>query len=455
MSMETAEPQLLYNGVRATAVKILNRIERSDAYLDKVLDAELKAGDISGVEKNLLVELVHGVMRWQGRLDWILNRYTHGNFPKSDINVKNALRIALYQIMFLDRLPHYAAVNEAVEFIKRIRGEKIAGLVNAVLRNIIRSLSDIQYPDKNDDAAQYFSVFYSHPPWLVKRWLQRFPKDELERFLAANNEIPPLTLRINKLKTNPSEFLALLDRQQVAYQGSSFIDYFIKVRSLAGITQLDIFQQGFFSIQDESAALPVLLLDPRPGDRIMDLCAAPGGKTTLIGELVDNRGSVIAVDKYEHKLNLIRLSCDRLGITSVETITADSSTLEVAPVDKVLVDAPCSGLGVLRKKPDLRWKREPEDIPHLVLLQENLMENAARLVKPGGILVYSTCTTEPEENESLVKAFLGRHPEFQLDNASQFVNKSVVTDDGFVQTFPHRDHIDGSFAARLKKSLEP
>jgi len=454
MSMETVEPQLLYNGVRATAVKILNRIERSDAYLDKVLDAELKNGDISGIDKNLLVELVHGVMRWQGRLDWVLNRYTHGNFPKSDINVKNTLRIALYQIMFLDRLPHYAAVNEAVEFVKRIRGEKIAGLVNAVLRNIIRSLSDIQYPDKTEDAAQYLSVYYSHPPWLVKRWLQRFPEDELERFLAANNEIPPLTLRINKLKTNPSKFLALLDQQQVAYQGSSFIDYFIKVRSLAGITQLDIFQQGFFSIQDESAALPVLLLDPKPGERIMDLCAAPGGKTTLIGELLDNRGSVIAVDKYEHKLNLIRQSCERLGINSVETLTADSSTLEMAPVDKVLVDAPCSGLGVLRKKPDLRWKREPEDIAHLALLQENLMENAARLVKPGGILVYSTCTTEPEENESLVKAFLGRHPAFQLDNASQFVNKSVVTDDGFVQTFPHRDHIDGSFAARLRKSLE-
>ncbi|MGA2622813.1 MAG: 16S rRNA (cytosine(967)-C(5))-methyltransferase RsmB [Bacteroidota bacterium] len=452
--METVEPQLLYNGVRATAVKILNRIERSDAYLDKVLDAELKTGDISGADKNLLVELVHGVMRWQGRLDWILNRYTHGNFPKSDINVKNTLRIALYQIMFLDRLPHYAAVNEAVEFVKRIRGEKIAGLVNAVLRNIIRSLSDIQYPDKTEDAAQYLSVFYSHPPWLVKRWLQRFPKDELERFLAANNEIPPLTLRINKLKTNPSEFLALLDRQQVTYQGSSFIDYFIKVRSLAGITQLDIFQQGFFSIQDESAALPVLLLDPKPGERIIDLCAAPGGKTTLIGELINNQGSVIAVDKYEHKLNLIQQSCERLGITSVETVTADSSTLEMAPVDKVLVDAPCSGLGVLRKKPDLRWKREPEDIAHLALLQKNLMENATRLVKPGGILVYSTCTTEPEENEFLVREFLGRHPEFQPDNASQFVNKSVVTDDGFVQTLPHRDHIDGSFAARLRKSLE-
>jgi 16S rRNA (cytosine967-C5)-methyltransferase len=452
--METVEPQLLYNGVRATAVKILNRIERSDAYLDKVLDAELKTGDISGADKNLLVELVHGVMRWQGRLDWILNRYTHGNFPKSDINVKNTLRIALYQIMFLDRLPHYAAVNEAVEFVKRIRGEKIAGLVNAVLRNIIRSLSDIQYPDKTEDAAQYLSVFYSHPPWLVKRWLQRFPKDELERFLAANNEIPPLTLRINKLKTNPSEFLALLDRQQVTYQGSSFIDYFIKVRSLAGITQLDIFQQGFFSIQDESAALPVLLLDPKPGERIIDLCAAPGGKTTLIGELINNQGSVIAVDKYEHKLNLIQQSCERLGITSVETVTADSSTLEMAPVDKVLIDAPCSGLGVLRKKPDLRWKREPEDIAHLALLQKNLMENATRLVKPGGILVYSTCTTEPEENEFLVREFLGRHPEFQPDNASQFVNKSVVTDDGFVQTLPHRDHIDGSFAARLRKSLE-
>ena len=453
----TAVPQaddirLLYSGARATAIKILNRVDRSDAYLDKLLDIELKSSDLSSPDKGLLSEIVHGVLRWQGRLDWILNRFTHGNFSKSEINIKNTLRTALYQLLFLDRMPHHAAVNEAVEFIKHISGDRIAGMVNAVLRSIIRNLNDIQYPNKSDDIVQYLSVYYSHPLWMVKRWQKRFPADELEKLLIANNELPPLSLRINKLKTSPTDFLKILDQHQISYQGSNFIDYVIKVKSLSGIAQMDVFQQGFFSIQDESAALPVLLLAPQPGEYVIDMCAAPGGKTTFIGELMKNEGKIVAVDKYEYKLSLIKQSSERLGITNVHMLAADSSQLEVEPADKILVDAPCSGLGVIRKKPDLKWKREPEDIPRLAKLQEELLENAARLLKHGGTLVYSTCTTEPEENEMAVQSFLTKHPEFKIDDAAQFVSKSVVTPEGFVKTYPHRDHLDGSFAARLIKT---
>ncbi|MBI3766834.1 MAG: 16S rRNA (cytosine(967)-C(5))-methyltransferase RsmB, partial [Ignavibacteriales bacterium] len=231
--METAEIPTLYSGPRGTAVKILNRIERTDSYLDKLLDAELRLKEVADIDKSLLAELVHGVTRWQGRLDWVLNGFTHGNFPKSEINVRNALRVAVYQILFLTHVPHYAAVNEAVEFVKRIRGEKAANMVNAVLRNIIRSIEGIHYPKDNEDPLQFLSVYYSHPQWLVKRWMQRFDREELEKLLSANNEVPWLTLRINKLKIKPAEFLSLLDRQQIPYQGSSFIDYFIKVKSLS------------------------------------------------------------------------------------------------------------------------------------------------------------------------------------------------------------------------------
>ncbi len=285
--------------------------------------------------------------------------------------------------------------------------------------------------------------------------MQRFDREELEKLLATNNEVPGLTLRINKMKVNPAEFLSLLDKQNVPYQGSAFIDYFVKVRSLSGISQLNIFQSGFFSIQDESAALPVLLLEPRPGERVIDMCAAPGGKTTFIAELMQNQGEILAVDKYESKLNLIRMSCERLGITNVRLTVADSTELETEPVDKIIVDAPCSGLGVLRKKPDIKWKRQQSDITRLAKRQRSLLDNAARLLKPGGILVYSTCTTEPEENAEVVKAFLKDHPEFTADDASRFVNKSLVSPDGFVETFPHRHHIDGSFAARLVKASSP
>ena len=215
---------------------------------------------------------------------------------------------------------------------------------------------------------------------------------------------------------------------------------------------MDVFRQGYFSIQDESAALPILILAPQSGERVIDMCAAPGGKTTFIGELMKNEGEILAIDKYPSKLNLINMSCERLGIQNVKTITTDSSIFETELADKVLVDVPCSGLGTLRKKPDIKWRREPEDLPHLVTQQSELLENAAKLVRAGGVLVYSTCSTEPEENNQQVKTFLEKHPEFTVDDASKYVNKTCVTQDGFVETFPHRHHIDGSFAVRLVKA---
>ncbi len=449
---EATEVRPIYSGPRGTAIKILNRVERTDAYLDKLLDVELKSKEISDIDKSLLAEIVHGVTRWQGRLDWVLNGFTHGGFTKSEVNVKNSLRVALYQILFLTQVPHYASVNEAVEFIKRLRGDKSANLVNAVLRNIIRSMDGIHYPKVDEDPVQYLAVYYSHPQWLVKRWYNRFGREETEKFLISNNEIPGLSLRINKLKIASAEFLSLLDKKNISYQGSSFIDYFVKVKSLAGISQMDLFQQGYFSIQDESAALPVILLSPQPGERVIDMCAAPGGKTTFIGEQMKNQGEIIAIDKYESKLNMIRTSCERLGINNVQLMAADSSELEILPADKVIVDAPCSGLGTLRKKPDIKWKREPEDIARMVVQQSKLLEQASRLVKPGGVLVYSTCTTEPEENIFQIKSFLQQHPEFSLDQASRIVNKSLITEDECIETFPFRHHLDGSFAARMIKS---
>jgi 16S rRNA (cytosine967-C5)-methyltransferase len=215
---------------------------------------------------------------------------------------------------------------------------------------------------------------------------------------------------------------------------------------------MEAFRNGLFTVQDESAALPCLLLDPRPGEVVIDLCAAPGGKTTNVAEIMRNDGHVIAVDKYEAKLNLIRTSCDRLGLRNVSFLAADATTIDVEPVDKVLLDAPCSGLGVLSKKPDIKWKRDIADIHRLTIIQREILENAARFVKPGGVLVYSTCTTEPEENQDIVQGFLKVHPEFILDDARRFVSPDVVTPEGYVITLPHQHGVDGSFAARLVRA---
>ena len=441
----------LYAGPRGLAVKVLNRIERSDAYLDKLLDAELRSDEMNELDKGLMNEIVTGVIRWQMKLDWVLTGFFHGNFTKAETNIRNALRVALYQILFLDRVPHAAAVNESVEFIKRLRGQKVADLVNAILRNIIRNLENIRYPDPAEEKIRYLSVIESHPVWMTKRWVGRFGEDEARQLMAANNRIPDLSLRVNRLKIDANYFLSLLDKNQIQYSRSKYLDSFVRVRHMAGIGNSEMFRQGFFAVQDESAGLPVVMLDPKPGERIIDLCSAPGGKTTFIGESMKNVGEIVALDRYETRLNLVRQACQRLGISNVQFVAADASTFDTAPADKILVDAPCSGLGVLAKKPDSKWAREPEDIADLARLQKSILENAARLVKPGGILVYAVCTFEPEETSAVVQALLTSHPEFSVDAQYPNIAPELVTTDGFVETFPHRHSMDGSFAVRLRK----
>jgi 16S rRNA (cytosine967-C5)-methyltransferase len=451
MSYE-GEASNLYRGPRGIAVKILNRVERSDSYLDRVLETEMRTAEMNELDKGLMNEIVTGVVRWQMKLDWVLTGFFHGNFTKAETNIKNALRVALYQILFLDKIPHSAAVNESVEFIKRLRGQKVADLVNGVLRNIVRNLENIRYPDANEDKIQHLAVVESHPTWMVKRWVTRFGYDEAKKLLAANNERPDLTLRVNRLKIDFNYFLSQLDVHQIQFSRSEYLDFFVRVKHMAGIGGSDMFRQGFFVVQDESAGLAVQLLDPKPGDRVIDMCAAPGGKATFIGELMRNVGEIVAVDRYETRLNLVKSACQRLGIANAHFVAADASTLQAAPAEKVLVDAPCSGLGVLAKKPDAKWKREPEDLIRLVQNQRAILENATKHVKPEGVLVYSTCTTEPEENFSLINNLLADHPEFTIENANQFVKPSLVTPEGYVETFPHRHAMDGSFAIRLRKA---
>ncbi len=452
--MDVGEQKLLFHGVRGSAVKILNRVERTDSYLDKLIDAELRSNEINDLDKALLAEIVHGVLRWQMKLDWVLNGFFHGNFSKAEVTVKNALRAALYQIMYLDKVPHHAAVNEGVEFVKRIRGEKAGNLVNAVLRNIIRNIDGIHYPDVTIDAAQYLAVMYSHPLWMVRRWFNRFGYAETEKLLQAHNEKPPLTLRINTLKTGVDNFAANLAQQNVTFNKSRYLDRFVKLASLSNFTQSELFRQGYFSVQDESAGIACQLLHIQHGERVIDLCAAPGGKTTFIGEQLKNTGRIIAVDKYSTRLELVKASCQRLGIQNVEFHAADGAEFSAEPADKVLVDTPCSGLGVLSKKPDIKLKREQKDIDDLCALQLGLLDNAARLVKSSGALVYSTCTIEPEENFGVIRKFLERHSEFIIDRADQFVSSSLVSPDGYIETFPHKHGMDGSFSIRLKKAAQ-
>lgn len=455
---ENSEPKLdyhsirdLYTGVRGLAVKILNRVERTDAYLDHLLDNEMKNAELEGPDKALLFEIVHGVIRWMGRLDWVLNGFYKGTFSKAIPNLKNGLRVALYQILFLDRVPDYAVVNEAVEFVKKLQGAKPAGLTNAVLRNIIRNKKNIRYPDPDEDLPGYLCAYYSHPSWMVKRYLEKFGRDETEQLLQANNEKPYLTLRLNAIKSNPDEFKSLMDKVKLRYNSGRFLPEFFKLQNLTNITAWEYFSRGYFNIQDESAGLACRLLQVRDGMRVLDLCAAPGGKTAYIAALMHDNGHIIAIDRFESRLKILRKNMQRLGLNSVHTIETDALEFKDDLFDRVLADVPCMGSGTLSKKPDIKWKKDIFDLRALNDLQYKLLCKASELVKHGGVVVYSTCSIEDEENYSIVDKFLNENSNFKLESAKDKFPSEILDERGCIQTYPHRHKMDGAFAAKLVK----
>lgn len=442
----------LYGGARGAAIRVLSRIDQSDSYLDKVLDKELNAAEFNAMDKALLNEIVHGVTRWQAKLDWILTGFYHGEFAKCLTPVKNAMRIALYQILFLDKIPPFAAVNESVEIIKRIKGERSANVVNAVLRNILHNSTTIRYPQREDDLARYFSIIYSHPQWMVKRWLAQFGEEQTEALLQANNNRPHLSIRINSLQTSIANFISMLEEHNVPYTPSPYEEHSLSLKNFPNIHHSESFRKGWFSVQDTSATLAAKLTAPTPGMLVYDLCAAPGGKTSFIAELLQDQGSVVALDRYEAKLRYINDTAERLHLHCITPLAADARTFQPQHLaDIVLVDAPCSGTGTLSKKPDIKWKRTSDDIIGMTHLQRELLTHAASLVKVGGAIVYSTCSIEPEENTIMATWFADTHPNFSLDAAEQHLPEAVCKD-GFLQMFPHIHHTDGAFAVRFVRT---
>ncbi|MCB0747306.1 MAG: 16S rRNA (cytosine(967)-C(5))-methyltransferase RsmB, partial [Ignavibacteriae bacterium] len=341
----------LYAGVRGIAVKILNRVDRTDAYLDKLLEIEIKNSELNSKDKALLFEIVHGVIRWLGRIDWVLNGFYKGQFSKCIPNVKNSMRVALYQILFLDKVPEHAAVFESVEFVKKIQGEKSANLTNAVLRNIIRNKDGIRYPKEDEDIVGYFSAYYSHPSWMVKRWIKRFGEEETKKLLIANNNRPKHTLRVNQLKTNPEELKTLLDSVSLKYKPGTYLQEYLELFSITNITNWEYFQKGYFSIQDESTGFSCKALDAKPGMKVLDLCAAPGGKSAFLADEMKNEGEIVAIDKFESRLEIFKKNMERLGITNVRTVAKDSLHFNERDFDRVIADVPCSGIGKKKKKP--------------------------------------------------------------------------------------------------------
>lgn len=446
---------------RHLARLVLDQYENEGAYLNLALTRILNQfNQADRREKDFCSELVYGVFRYLLKIDFILGRLLSRPLNSLKTPVKNILRIAVYQLLKLPEIPEHAVVHTAVVEAKNSKYSGLAGLVNGVLRNYLRKKDGIVMPDPALETVKYLSLEYSHPEWLVERWLERFGRETTELILKANNEIPPLTVRINQHLTDCETFKNELTAQGIPWLPGRFLEEAISIQDLTcALTEFPQFQEGKIFVQDESSMLVARLLAPRPGETIIDLCAAPGGKSTHLAELTDDQSHIISVDDHPHKIDLIRENAFRLKLKSIEPVLGDARKVfagDGRQADAVLVDAPCSGTGVLRRRVDARYRRKPEEIKALAALQREILEAAARLVRPGGRLVYSTCTLEPEENQEQIKWFIGSHSDFRIEPYSDFLPRGLDTcladlNGGWATLLPKVDGGDGFFMCRLKR----
>lgn len=434
---------------REKALEILTRVE-TGAFADALLDQARQVFDAR--DSAFILELAYGTLRNQTLLDWTLDQFSTQPLAKTDSWTRNILRLGAYQMLFLDKVPVHAAVNTAADLAKD-HGKK-SGYVNGLLRNLDRKRASIVSPGP-DDPVRRLSILHSHPEWLVRRWVKRFGEETAERLLRENNRPAPLIVRANTLKTTRDQLRASLEADGAATIETVYSTVGLEIISSPGLRSLKAYAQGWFMIQDQAAQLIGLMLDPRPGETVLDACAAPGGKATHLGELMENRGSVIALESDQGRLGRIRENSARLGITIISPVRGDAMKYQEGRFDKVLIDAPCSGLGVLRRHPDGRWNKSEKTIRERAFLQRGILENCALLLKSGGALVYATCTTEPEENEEVINSFLAEHNEFDIEGPQRLPASAarLVDDKGFFRTFPDEPAMDGFFGVRLVRKL--
>lgn len=440
---------------RQRAYDILLRVETEQAYAAPLI-ATLGDTDLSREDRSLAQEIVLGVLRSRMSLDYFIRRYCERPIERLDVPVLIALRIGLYQLRYLTRVPRSAAVNESVKLIKQMGAASAAGLVNAVLRKATRH-PDESAGDGIADPGERASIELSHPRWLLERWQASLGSDEA-RLLAQANNIPPATaFRVNRLCASPDEVLTNLNTMGVIARPSAISPNAYVVESGPARLVNESARQGLIYIQDEASQLVSFLLEPHSSHRVLDTCAAPGSKTSHIAALSQDQGWILACDLHHHRLRVLRATCTRLGINSVDAIALDATQalpfVETAQTfDRVLLDAPCSGTGTLRSNPEIKWRLALEDISRLAELQFNLLDRAAASVAQGGRLVYSSCSIEREENEEVVNRFLTGNTAFEIVQPA--TRADLITNEGFVRTFPHKHGCDGFFAAVLERTKQ-
>jgi len=446
-----ASPGTRVSPARVEALRILCRVEEDQAFADLALDAALERAKLPPRDRALTTELVYGTLRWQRRLDWILAPHSRRRLERLDPWVRNLLRLTAYQLQFLHKVPHWAAVNDAVSLAKRRGHGEAASFINAVLRSLTRSGGSL--PPLPDDPVEAAATRLAFPSWIATRWVARLGLEEAERLMTALDERPEITIRASLLKCSRPKLLRRLnEEEEVACSATTFVPEGLVLESPGPAFRFKAFKEGWFTFQDVASILVGHLLAPKPGETVADICAAPGTKTTHLAALMQNSGKVIAIDPHAGRLRLVGQAAKRLGISIVECRGGSAEAL--APkfkdrFDRVLVDAPCSNLGVLRRNPDVKWRRTEADLRRLSDRQRTILEAAASMCRPGGALVYATCSLEPEENEAVVLPFLETHPEWRFDPPPSF--PIPLDPPGVLRCLPHRHGTDGFTAFRLRK----
>lgn len=446
------------NDPRQIALAVLLSWHNASYTLDKSLENHSEAmSSLSKNDRSLCNALIFGVLRQREFIDWIIQAFSNTRLEKMDTASLYILRIALFQILFMDRIPVFAAIHTAVDLAKTQYGKRRAGFINAILRNAAQNHSKVALPDAKKEASKFISVTQSLPLWLSKKWIRTFGFEQTLALCQQINTIPKITLRCNTLKINRHSLAEHLDSRakniqmtEYAAQGISFTNPDLPIQ------ELDAFKLGWFQIQDEAAQLVTEMLAPEPGEKILDACAGLGGKAGHMAQLMENSGIIIAADVESKKLESLHLESKRLGIDIIRTQPLDLLKTTIKDFefyfDRVLIDSPCTGLGVIQRNPDTKWKRSKNDIERLGAKQKKMLNAAANLVKPGGILVYAVCSCEREENEDVVRTFLSKRIDFSIDKDVESGNYSkLMTHEGFLKTYPDTKHMDGFFAARFKR----
>lgn len=443
---------------REVALDVLVRVEQQGAYSNLLLGSSLQKAELSREDTGLATELVYGTLSRMITLDFVLGGFVSKSLAKLEPWVRGLLRLSLYQIMYLDRIPSHAAVNEAVNIAKRRGHQGISGMVNGVLRSVLRA-GELPVLPEGLSREERISILHSHPLWMVQRWSAEYGLDTAEAMCAANNEPPAVSVRVNTTMISRAALLDELSASGLDAVQSELSPFGLVIRGGGNLAHSSWYRDGYLSVQDESSMLVAEAVAPEAGMKVLDCCAAPGGKSAHMGELMKDQGLILANDLHEHKAKLIAEQAARLGLECITTASGDAlklaESLPPASYDRILLDAPCSGLGVIRRKPDLKWRKQPEDVAGIAVLQRELLQSVSRLLKPGGVLVYSTCTTEQAENSEVVAGFLERNPDFapasfQSPVWERLKGTALAMGEG-IQILPHHYGSDGFYIARLER----